>query len=214
MKKAVIFDLDGTLINSLPDISAAMNRSLEKNGLPVFDENAYKYMVGNGVFKLAERAVGEHKECLQAVIEAYKADYAQHSRVNSYPYKGIEEMLLSLKEMGMKICVFTNKDDEDAQRVIGHYFSHISFDIVRGRLDGVPLKPDPAGALIIAQQLGLSTDECLYVGDTSMDMNCGNSAGMETVGVLWGFRPREELAASGAKHLIVEPKELLPLVNA
>ena len=213
MKKAVIFDLDGTLINSLPDISAAMNRSLEKFGLPTFDEDAYKYKVGNGVFKLAERAVGEHSECLQGVLEAYQADYAQNCRVDSYPYKGIKEMLLGLLEKGLKICVLTNKDQQDAESVMAHYFPDISFSIIRGRMDGIPLKPDPAGALLIADQLGVSPADCLYVGDTSMDMLCGNDAGMETVGVLWGFRPREELSASGARDLIVEPKELLMLVN-
>lgn len=214
MKKAVIFDLDGTLVNSLPDISAAMNRSLEKAGLPIFDEEAYKYKVGNGVVKLAERSVGGHPECLDAVLESYKADYALNCRVNSYVYKGIMEMLMGLKALGLKICVFSNKDQADTESVIAHYFPEIGFDIIRGRVNEVPLKPAPDGALIIAAQLGLSTNECWYVGDTSMDMNCGNSAGMETVGVLWGFRPREELAASGAKHIIVEPRELLNLVSA
>jgi len=213
MKKAVIFDLDGTLVNSLPDISAAMNRALEKSGLPVFEEDAYKYKVGNGVFKLAERAVGDHLECLQQVLDAYRQDYAQNCRVNSYAYKGIEEMLQALKEKGLKICVFSNKDQQDTESVMAHYFPGFTFDVIRGRVDDVPLKPDPAGALIIAEQLGLSPADCLYVGDTSMDMICGNAAGMETVGVLWGFRPREELAASGARELIVEPKELLMLIN-
>lgn len=214
MKKAVIFDLDGTLVNSLPDISAAMNRALEKSGLPTFEENAYKYKVGNGVFKLAERAVGDHLDCLEQVLATYMADYAQNCRVHSYVYKGIEEMLLGLKELGLKICVFSNKDQADTESVIAYYFPEIDFDVIRGRVDAVPLKPAPDGALIIAAQLGLNTNECWYVGDTSMDMNCGNSAGMETVGVLWGFRPREELAASGAQHIIVEPRELLNLVSA
>lgn len=214
MKKAVIFDLDGTLINSLPDISAAMNRSLEKAGLPTHEENAYKYKVGNGVVKLAERSVGDRIDCLDAVLDAYREDYAQNCRVNSYVYKGIEEMLQGLLEKGLHICVLTNKDNADAQRVISYYFPHIPFDLIRGRVPDVPLKPDPAGALLIAEALGLSPEECWYVGDTSMDMNCGNSAGMETVGVLWGFRPREELAAGGACRIIAEPGELLSLVSA
>lgn len=213
MKKAVIFDLDGTLVNSLPDISAAMNRALEQAGLPIFEEDAYKYKVGNGVFKLAERAVGERKDCLQAVLEAYMADYAENCRINSHVYRGIGEMLQGLKEIGLKLCVLSNKDQADTESVIAHYFPDFSFDVIRGRVDGVALKPAPDGALIVADQLGIDPKECWYVGDTSMDMNCGNSAGMETVGVLWGFRPREELAASGAQHIIAEPKELLILAS-
>ncbi len=214
MKKGVIFDLDGTLINSLPDISAAMNRSLEKYGLPVFEENAYKYKVGNGVIKLAERSVGEHTECLDGVLKAYMADYAENSRVNTYAYKGVPEMLAGLIAQGMKVCVLSNKDQSDTENVLAYYFPGIEFSIIRGRVEGVPLKPDPTAALIIAAQLGLTPQECWYVGDTSMDMNCGNSAGMETVGVLWGFRPREELVASGAKRLISEPGEMLDLITA
>ena len=214
MKKGVIFDLDGTLINSLPDISAAMNRSLAKFGLPGFEEDAYKYKVGNGVIKIAERSVGERTDLLEDVLHAYMEDYAQHCRINSYAYKGVTDMLLGLMERGLKVCVLSNKDQADTESVLAYYFPEVHFSAIRGRVEGVPLKPDPTGALLIAAQLGLKKEECWYVGDTSMDMNCGNSAGMETVGVLWGFRPREELVASGAKHLIAEPKELLELVDA
>ena len=214
MKKAVIFDLDGTLINSLPDISAAMNRSLEKFGLPGFDEEVYKYKVGNGVIKIAERCVGEHTELMQDVLSAYMADYARNSRVNSHAYKGVPEMLEGLIQRGLKVCVLSNKDQSDTENVLAYYFPGIAFAAVRGRVEGVPLKPDPAGALLIARELGIKCGECWYVGDTSMDMNCGNAAGMETVGVLWGFRPREELVASGAKHLIADPLEMLGLADA
>ena len=214
MKKGVIFDLDGTLINSLPDISAAMNRSLAKFGLPGYAEADYKYKVGNGARKLAERSVGEHAELLEPVLEAYQADYAQHSRVNSCAYKGVAEMLQGLLDRGLKIAVLSNKDQADVDKVLSYYFPTIAFSVIRGRVEGVPLKPDPAGALLIAQDLGLTPAECWYVGDTSMDMNCGKAAGMETVGVLWGFRPREELVASGARELIAEPEELLHIVEA
>ena len=214
MKQGVIFDLDGTLINSLPDISAAMNRSLAKFGLPVFPEDQYKYKVGNGVFKIAERSVGGHTEYLEDVLKAYMADYAENCRVNSYAYPGITETLLGLQEKGVRVCVLSNKDQADTESVLRYYFPDVQFAAIRGRVDGVPLKPDPAGALLIAENLGLTREDFWYVGDTSMDMNCGNAAGMETVGVLWGFRPREELVASGAKHLIVEPRELLTLVSA
>ncbi len=214
MKKGVIFDLDGTLINSLPDIAAAMNRSLAKFGLPVHEENSYKYKVGNGVIKLTERSVGERTELLDQVLAAYMADYAENCRVNTFAYKGVPEMLQGLLDRGMKIGVLSNKDQADVDKVLAHYFPTIAFTVTRGRVEGVPLKPDPAAALLIAQDMGLTPAECWYVGDTSMDMNCGNAAGMETVGVLWGFRPREELVASGARELIAEPEELLRLVEA
>ena len=214
MRKCVIFDLDGTLVHSLPDISAAMNRSLQKYGLPVFEESAYKYKVGNGVLKLTERCVGEHKEYYDQVLEAYKADYAVNNQVNSHAFRGVPEMLKALCEKDVGVCVLTNKDQADAERVLSHYFPDVRFSVIRGRTEGVPLKPDPAGALLIAETLGLTKDDCWYVGDTNTDMKCGNAAGMETIGVLWGYRPREELTMSGARHLVSEPNEIVNLVTA
>lgn len=214
MKKAAIFDLDGTLINSLPDISAAMNRSLALFGLPGFDENAYKYKVGNGVVKLAERSVGDRQDALEGVLRAYMEDYGKNCRVNSYAYPGVEEMMRGLMERGMHVCVLSNKDQADTESVLRYYFPAVRFSVMRGRVEGVPLKPDPAGALLIAKALGLSPEECWYVGDTATDMHCGTAAGMETVGVLWGFRPREELVSGGARHLIAQPEEFLELVDA
>lgn len=214
MKRCVIFDLDGTLIHSLPDIAAAMNRSLKKFGLPTFEESAYKYKVGNGVLKLTERCVGEHTELYQQVLEAYKADYSVNNQVNSRAFRGVPEMLKTLCENGVDVCVLTNKDQADAERVLGHYFPDVRFSVIRGRTEGVPLKPDPAAALLIAAQLGMEPGGCWYVGDTSTDMKCGNAAGMETIGVLWGYRPREELIANGARHLVIEPDEIVELVLA
>lgn len=214
MKKAVVFDLDGTLINSLPDISAAMNRSLRKFGLPEIEEDAYKFKVGNGVIKLTERAVGERTDKMDDVLHAYMEDYAKNCRVASYAYPGIAETMQGLIDRGLHVCVLSNKDQADTESVLRCYFPGIRFSVMRGRVPGVPLKPDPAGALLIAQALSVDPADCWYVGDTSMDMNCGNAAGMETVGVLWGFRPREELIAGGAQHLIAEPRELLELVDA
>jgi len=214
MKKGVIFDLDGTLIHSLPDIAAAMNRALKQYGLPTFEENEYKYKVGNGVLKLTERAVGERRDMYEQVKQAYMADYAEHNRVNTRPFRGVPELLRELNARGVPVCVLTNKDQRDAETILAHYFPDISFAMIRGRVEGVPLKPDPTGALLLSSGIGAAPADCLYVGDTSTDMNCGVRAGMETVGVLWGYRPREELVASGARHLISEPAELLHLAEA
>ncbi len=214
MKKGVVFDLDGTLVHSLPDIAAAMNRSLAKFGLPGFEEAAYKYKVGNGVLKLTERCVGDRKDLYDQVKAAYMEDYAQHNRVDSRPFRGVEDMLRALNQRGVPVAVLTNKDQRDAENILAYYFPDVSFAVIRGRSEGVPLKPDPAGALLVAESLGVDPAECLYVGDTSTDMNCGNAAGMETVGVLWGYRPREELTANGARRLISDPMELIDLAEA
>ena len=212
MKKGVVFDLDGTLIHSLPDIAGAMNRSLAKFGLPGFEEAAYK--VGNGVLKLTERCVGDRKDLYDQVKAAYMEDYSQHNRVDSHPFRGVEDMLHALNQRGIPVAVLTNKDQQDAESMLHHFFPGIVFAAIRGRTEGVPLKPDPAGALLIAEGLGVNPADCLYVGDTSTDMNCGTAAGMETVGVLWGYRPREELTANGARHLISDPMELVDLADS
>ena len=208
MMQGVIFDLDGTLIHSLPDIAAAMNRTLSQFGLPVFEENAYKYKVGNGVLKLTERVIGDRQDLFRPVMETYQKDYAEHNRVDTRAFPGVPEMLCALQEKQVPIGVFTNKDQADAENVLAHFFPDIAFSVIRGRVEGFPLKPDPRGALLIAQAFGADPARCLYVGDTATDMQCGTAAGMETVGVLWGYRPREELTANGARHLIALPDEL------
>lgn len=213
MKKAVIFDLDGTLLHTLPDIAAAMNRSLRANGLPEHPEDKYKYMVGEGVINLVRRAVGQNTDRLDDVLNAYRADYAQNCLVNTAPYRGVPEMLEALREKDIAVCVFSNKDQADVETVLSHCFPGFPFAAVRGRREDVPIKPDPAGALLLAQEIGLTPRDFLYVGDSGTDMRCGAAAGMDTVGVLWGFRPREELDAAGAQYLITEPMELLPLLD-
>lgn len=213
MKKGIIFDLDGTLINSLPDISAAMNRALAKAGLPAHPEEAYKYLVGDGVIKLSERAVGARLELAPQVLADYMPDYARNCRVNTHPYAGVPEALAGLAARGLKICVLTNKDQSDAEHILAYYFPAVHFSAVRGRVPGVALKPHPQGALLIAKALEIAPEDFWYVGDTRMDMLCGNAAGMETIGVLWGFRPRAELTESGAKHLAKNAAELLQIVD-
>ena len=211
--QGVIFDLDGTLIQSLPDIAASMNRTLEAYHLPVHPLGAYNTMVGNGAWTLAARAVGARQDLTEAVYKAYRADYAAHTCVLSHPYDGIMDLLQALNRMRMPITVFSNKDHDDVLSVIRHYFPDIGFALLRGRQEGVPLKPAPDGALQIASTLGILPCRTLYVGDTGTDMDCGNRAGMVTVGVTWGFRSREELKEHRACHIVDKPGELLALID-
>lgn len=209
MIKAVLFDLDGTLTDTLQDIADAMNRSLRLHGLPEWPLSDYRYLVGDGARKLAERAVRDHTELAPSVQKEYQAYYATHNLVASRPYEGIPEMLQALQAKGVKLAVFSNKPDADTKNVVNHFFPDIKWAVVRGQTEGVPVKPDPAGALLVAQALGEPPENILYLGDTSTDMRCAVHAGMIPVGVLWGFRTEDELRESGASRVVAHPREVL-----
>lgn len=212
-KKAIIFDLDGTLINSLPDIAASMNRALKASGLATFETQDYRMKVGNGVFNLAKRSVGDRTDCLDAVLSAYMKDYAENCAIDTFVYPGVADMLDGLNARGLKVCVFSNKDQADVEKVLARYFPGFPFAAIRGRVENVPLKPDPAGALLMAEALNTAPGECWYSGDTLMDMRCGNGAGMTTIGVTWGFRPRSDLVENHARFIVDTPEELLKIVD-
>lgn len=209
MYKAVLFDLDGTLVDTLQDIAFAMNRALTMNGLPEHPLEAYRYLVGDGVKWLARRAVGERQELADKVLADYQAYYKDHNLDRSKPYDGVREMLAALKWRGVKLCVFSNKPHADTCRVVKHFFPEAAFDVVRGQVEGVPVKPDPAGALLAAEEAGVAPEDFLYLGDTDVDMRCAHNAGMHPLGVTWGFRTAEELWAGGAERLLDHPSELL-----
>lgn len=213
MKKAVVFDLDGTLINSLPDIAAAMNRALKLQGLPPHPTEAYKRFTGDGARNLSLRALGEkHQHLADRVLQEYGAYYALNSRVSSGPYPGVPEALETLTASGMQVCVLSNKDDGDTLEVVSHYFPQVRFAAVRGRRDGIPLKPDPTALLQVVSGLGLTAADFWYVGDTQTDMRCGANAGMERVAVLWGFQSREELTRQQPEHFAEDAKQLLDIL--
>ena len=211
MIKAVLFDLDGTLTDTIDDISDAMNRSLRLHGLPEWTVAEYCYLVGDGAKKLAERAVRDRQDLALSVQREYQAYYETHTRVKSKPYDGVPEMLRALQEQGLPLAVFSNKPDADTKNVVSHFFPDIPFAEVRGQVEGVPVKPDPMGALKAAEGLGVAPAEVLYLGDTATDMGCAVNAGMIPVGVLWGFREKDELVESGAKHLLAHPSEIFAL---
>ena len=212
MIRAVLFDLDGTLTNTLDDIADAMNRSLRLHGLPEWPVDAYRYLVGDGAKKLAERAVRGRRELALSVQREYQAYYQEHTRVKTKPYDGVPEMLRALQDRGIPLAVFSNKPDADTKNVVAYYFPEIRWTVVRGQVEGVPVKPDPAGALAVAEALGASPDDVLYVGDTSTDMQCALNAGMHPVGVLWGFRTEAELRENGAEKLTAQPEDVLTML--
>ena len=214
MIRAVLFDLDGTLTNTLDDIADAMNRSLRLHGLQEWPVEAYRYLVGDGAKKLAERAVRERQELALSVQKEYQAYYEKHTRVKTQPYAGVPEMLRALQGRGVPLAVFSNKPDADTKGVVSHFFPDIAFAAVRGQMEDVPVKPDPMGALAVAEQLGVQPGEVLYLGDTSTDMQCALNAGMHPVGALWGFRTEDELRSSGAECVIADPMHILAFFPA
>ena len=211
--KAAIFDLDGTLTNTLNDIATAMNRSLRLHGLAEFQVDEYRYLVGDGAKVLACRAVRDRQDLAESVRREYQAYYQDHTLDTTQPYPGIPELLKALTERGIQVCVLSNKPHADTCGVVRHFFPEIPFAQIRGQVEGVPVKPDPTGALLIARALSLPPDAFVYLGDTNVDMRTARNAGMHPVGVTWGFRPAEELTQAGAEHLIGNPLELLRFVT-
>ena len=210
--RAVLFDLDGTLLNTLADIAGAMNTALASFGLPAWERDAYRFLVGNGARILAERAVRERTELTDRVLEVYQREYKGRLLEETRPYDGIPEMLRQMTARGIPLAVFSNKPDADTRKIIAHFFPEIPFVHVQGQLPDVPRKPDPTGAKAIAAEMGVPPERFFYAGDTSVDMECARRAGMIPVGVLWGFRTFTELQGSGAEHLIARPDELTRLL--
>ncbi len=212
---AVIFDLDGTLLDTLKDLGDAMNRVLKAHGWPEHPESAYKKFVGNGATRLIERAVpGDArtpeviKECLREFLD----DYSQNWAVNTKPYPGIPELLEGLQGHQIIMSVLSNKIHDFTLMCVNRFLPSFTFAQVLGEREGIPKKPDPAGALEIVQETGIPAEKTLYVGDTAIDMQTARAAGMFAVGVLWGFRERDELEENGADALVERPEEIMGLI--
>lgn len=214
--QAVLFDLDGTLIDSLADIALATNRTMEMYGFPPHPVEAYKHMIGDGVRKLILRALPadkrEEASLIDRCITAYASDYGKTWNIQTRLYCGIAEMLDGLAAQGMRMAVLSNKPDPFTQICVQCYLSKWQLDVVMGAGTQFPNKPDPASALEIARRLGLSPQQFLYLGDMPVDMQTARNAGMTFVGAAWGFRTAEELRAAGACHTIDDPPALLKLL--
>lgn len=212
--RAAIFDFDGTLCNTLPDLCNAANYALAECGFPPHPLESYRYFVGEGVVRLMENILPpdcRSEEQVRALLAVYSAYYSAHSAVDTAPYPGICEMLAALREKGVLLCVLSNKDDGDTRALTAHYFGEGLFSLVCGRREGRPRKPAPDVPLEMARELGVPPEQILFIGDSKFDILTGKNAGMGTCGVLWGFRDRAELEAEGADSIVAAPEELIAL---
>ncbi len=213
--KAVIFDLDGTLLNSLEDIADSMNTVLESFGLPTHDLNEYNFFVGKGIKVLVEQALPEserHPEQIEQCLTVMQRVYGQHCMDKTQPYNGIPELLTALADRGIRKAILSNKPHESTKIVVKALLSEWTFEQVVGVSAETPRKPDIKGVTRIISDLELDPDHNLYVGDTNVDMQTAVNANLMPVGALWGFRSKAELLANGAKALLNHPSELLKLL--
>ena len=212
---AVIFDLDGTLLDTLDDLADSANEALAEQGLPVHPVDSYRTFVGDGMAVLIARILPEGQNdgtTLQRVLGFYRAAYERRWKNKTRAYHGIVELLDKLTERSVPMAVLSNKPQYFSELCIRHHLPDHTFHPLLGQRDHVPRKPDPAGALEIAHHLNLRPEEILFVGDTKTDMETATAAGMHAVGVTWGFRPLSELLESGARTVINHPLELLQIV--
>ncbi len=207
---AVIFDLDGTLLDSLDDLADSVNAVLAGRGMPVHPVPAFRRFVGNGVVTLVRRAApaGLPEAELKDIIMAGRAEYGRRWDAKSRPYPGVPAMLDALAAAGVRLALLSNKPDEFTARIAERFFAAWPLDPARGAREGVPLKPDPAAALDVARDMGFAPNEVLFAGDSDVDVRTARNAGMFAAGVLWGFRDADELKAAGADRLFATPEEL------
>jgi len=215
--QGVIFDLDGTLIDSLGDIAAACNRTLKGHGLPEHPIGAYRHFIGDGVGKLISRALPEGRRTDQALndscLKMYAQDYGQAWKVTTSLYSGVMEMLDGLTKLNIKMAVLSNEPDGFTKVCVGEFLSKWRFEVVLGAGGSFAHKPDPSSALYIAGRMGFSAERIIYAGDMPVDMYTAKNAGMFGVGVSWGLRSDEELKLAGAKMVIHRPSEIIALIE-
>jgi phosphoglycolate phosphatase len=206
-----IFDLDGTLVDSLVDIAEASNRALGELGFPSHETDRYRFFVGDGLMTLARRIVPRNtpEKLVTETARLFKRHYAGGWQRTTRLYPGIMAMLTRLLEDGVNLAVLSNKPDDFTRLFVSTFFPAEMFGLVFGHRDQVPKKPDPQGALEIADYFGTAPQACLFIGDTSVDIATGKAAGMTSMGVTWGFRKRQELENAGADLIIDRPYEII-----
>lgn len=217
MKKLIIFDLDGTLLNTIADLARSTNHALQALGYPTHDVAAYNLMVGNGINKLFERALPEGEKTEENVLRVrreFVPYYDLHNADESRPYPGIPELLEALQAEGRQIAVASNKYQAATRKLVAHYFPHIEFTAVFGQREGVNVKPDPAIVNDILAIAGTPREEVLYVGDSGVNMQTAINSGVTACGVTWGFRPRTELEQFHPDYLVDRAEEIAELVRS
>ena len=215
MKTLVIFDLDGTLVNTIEDLANATNHALSALGYPTHSVASYCNMVGNGVTKLLERALPEEARSTR-IIEAMRAQFREYYDAHLYdcsvPYPGIRELLQELTDRGIAIAVASNKYQAAVERIIEHFFPEMLWKAVFGHIDGVPVKPDPSVVFEVLGQHPTPKSDVLYVGDSNVDIETARRACVDGCGVTWGFRTRQELVNACAQNIVSNPDDILSLL--
>ncbi|MBQ9965573.1 MAG: HAD family hydrolase [Clostridia bacterium] len=215
MIKAVVFDLDGTLVNSIDDLADSSNAALMELGFPTHEVEKYRYFIGDGMRKLIERILPQEKrydEMIETCHKIFRRIYDENYLNKTAAYEGIYEMLDSLKEKGYKLAVISNKVDVMAKKIVSELFGSV-FDFVSGKVDNLPTKPDPTLTLSIMKEMGVEPNECAFVGDSGMDMLTAVNTGALPIGVSWGFRGREELLENGAQYIIDAPLHIMDVLE-
>lgn len=210
----VIFDLDGTVLDTLQDLADSVNWVCERFGWPTHQPEKYRYFAGNGVGKMLERATPPEAKIpgvWEQVQEQFYAYYALHKQDNTCPYAGMPGVIERLKEQGVSIAVLTNKPNEPARAVMEHYYPGM-FPFVQGAMPDLPVKPDPTLLKRLMERMGAKPETTLFVGDSNVDIQTAKNGGLHSCGVLWGFRTREELEREGATYIVSTPEELVPII--
>lgn len=211
MIELIIFDLDGTLLDTLDDLAVSANYALRKHGYPGHELSAYRHFVGKGITKLIERALpaeAVHDDIISELRKEFVTYYQQHKTDFTRPYPGIPELLVRLRKKNIRLAVASNKYQQGTSELIDHFFGRNLFSAVLGQRENIPTKPDPAIVTEILGQTGIGKSATLYVGDSGIDMQTARNGGLVSIGVTWGFRPRQELEENGACYLADTPEEI------
>jgi phosphoglycolate phosphatase len=214
--RAVLFDLDGTLLNTLQDLADSVNNILARSGFPTHRVQDYKYFVGSGMRNTVTQALPENhrdQETVDILYAQMEDEYSRNWSKHTHPYPGIPKLLDTLANKDIKSAILSNKPQKSAEQMVYSLLSRWHFEVVAGAQPALPLKPDPMAALQIANSMNISPQAFVYLGDSAIDMKTATAAKMYPVGVLWGFRTAEELLAAGAKELIEQPCELVPIIQ-
>lgn len=217
MKPLIIFDLDGTLLNTIGDLAQSANYALEKHGFATHDPSSYPHFVGNGIGRLLERVLPpDHRDeqTVETLRHTFQQHYGQHLTDHTMPYEGIPELLDTLAARGYNLAVASNKYQEATSRLIARFFPHLPFEAVHGMRPGIPAKPDPSIVFNVLQTVPTPKTMVTYVGDSGVDMETARRACVRSVGVTWGFRPITELRQYLAEHIISTPADLLSVLNS